>query len=134
MGHSITIQCRSCDYSDSIKVGIGFWKLKYPELLEYVHPKEQPRVKSEIGFQEVHSVVHYRHFYQCMVCNHMFSSYQIMIQYGEAQQSCSPLVLCEKCDRPTHSLDIEKLSEYQCPCCGNKTLEEDDQAAVCLWD
>ncbi len=159
MGNSIGICCKKCDYMSVFMLQIGmndfflsgmdtssyrYYCIYTGEYTDFVSEESILRNTSQTyGISEevikllqkgealIEGEYGYK-IYACPKCNDLSSQYHVCWLYdGKINHNHH---YCEKCESLLEIFDINKISKYACPSCGNFNLQQDYSCGYYDWD
>lgn len=134
MGHSSSIRCRDCTFSQTFLVGVGFDQFEYPFILESLHPFAAEELMS-IAEQTEHfqGLAHYQHVLQCTDCQLLFSEFDVVVVLQDDEQ-ISLKHWCHECNGSAIGVDQDRIGDYPCPNCKKTSLEMAEDEIRIMWD
>ena len=129
MGEGITVECTSCDYTETFWLGIGFMYSSLENVIFLVSKSRQDDVLNILQNENVYDVTYEHKLFICPKCHHLASRFDYAILYND-NKVYQPYFRCSECRTKLVPVE-EPVENIPCPICSRKSLT---QFASIMWD
>jgi len=133
MGWGIAIECKSCDYHETLYQGPGMYYDFLDHLLTVLEPDKKNEVLELSKKHSINILDSDMSIYTCKRCNTLSSHIDLKLDIKGAETYRASYV-CDKCSKQLETISDPILSDCCCPKCGSKTIGESSIVAMVMWD